>query len=377
MRTLKISLLVFILSITMPAQEGWFWQNPLPQGNNLESICSADSNTLFAVGWYGIIIKSTDGGDNWIVQQSGTINQLNGVSFTNSELGIAVGTNGTMIKTTNGGGYWFNLTIGSEESLYSVKFVDENIVYAVGEAGTILKSTNSGLTWIFLTSGTTDDLLDLCFTDVNVGNVVGGSGKFLRTIDGGINWTQIDFGTSALKGVYFYDSNLGIIVGTNGTIFRTIDGGLNWSWQGLAARYVFEDVFLINESLGIIAGWDIGTQDGTVLRTTNGGTTWSFANIGEVKSFFMSVSLTSENSECIVGWEGIVIKSTDFGENWIEKSSGTRMPLDAIFFSDELHGTAVGEYGANNTILRTNDGGLHWYEQNSNSSGGLKRRFFY
>ena len=53
MRTLKISLLVFIISITTSAQEGWFWQNPLPQGNTLYSIFFINPNTGWAVGEAG------------------------------------------------------------------------------------------------------------------------------------------------------------------------------------------------------------------------------------------------------------------------------------------------------------------------------------
>ena len=50
MRTLKISLLVFILSITISAQEGWFWQNPLPQGNGLHAVDFVNSDIGWAVG---------------------------------------------------------------------------------------------------------------------------------------------------------------------------------------------------------------------------------------------------------------------------------------------------------------------------------------
>jgi len=373
MRTLKISLLVFFLSITISAQVGWFWQNPLPQGNTLESVCSTDSNEIFAVGFCGTILKSIDGGEEWISQRSGITKNLNGVSFINRYIGIAVGFDGTIIKTTNGGEYWFEVTSGTIEDLNSVQFITETILTVVGNSGTILRSNDAGISWMLQSSGITNDLNDVYFIDPNIGNAVGWGGKILRTTDGGINWTQYTFGGNPLfLSVYFLDSNYGIVVGITNRIYRTTNGGLNWTWQGPASGiYNFEDVLLINDSLGIIAGWDEANQVGKVLVTTDGGITWHFANTGEIKPFYFSVSLTGGDEVCIVGWEGIIIKSTDFGENWIEKSSGTRMPLDAISFSDELHGTAVGTYGANNTILRTNDGGLHWYPQDSNVNAGL------
>ncbi len=35
---------------------GWCWQNPLPQGNNLNAVWSADSNNSWAVGVAGTIV---------------------------------------------------------------------------------------------------------------------------------------------------------------------------------------------------------------------------------------------------------------------------------------------------------------------------------
>ena len=71
MRNLKITLLVFILSITISGQVGWFWQNPLPQGNDLYSVYFANENEGWAIGKFGTIIKTTNGGQTWVIQPSG------------------------------------------------------------------------------------------------------------------------------------------------------------------------------------------------------------------------------------------------------------------------------------------------------------------
>ncbi len=59
------------------------------------------SEIAYAVG--GNIIKSTDGGINWTVQQISTNVNLEGVCFINEFTGYAVGANGTILKTTSGG----------------------------------------------------------------------------------------------------------------------------------------------------------------------------------------------------------------------------------------------------------------------------------
>jgi len=68
--SLVIIHLIFISEIK--AQGGWFWQNPLPPGNTLQGVSFSDANNGTAVGNYGTIVRTTDGGNSWIVQKSGT-----------------------------------------------------------------------------------------------------------------------------------------------------------------------------------------------------------------------------------------------------------------------------------------------------------------
>jgi len=69
----------------------WRWQNPLPQGNNLRDATLVNANIGTLVGDYGTIVRTTDGGNNWSVQSSGTTETLWGVSFTDSNSGTVVG----------------------------------------------------------------------------------------------------------------------------------------------------------------------------------------------------------------------------------------------------------------------------------------------
>ena len=126
---LKFILILSLLLINLPinAQEGWFWQNPLPQGNRLTSLCFTDGNIGAAVGDHGAIIRTTDGGENWIVQNSNTTSYLKGVSFSDSFHGTAVGLNGTIIRTTDGGEHWFDQASGTTELLQAVHFTNQTL----------------------------------------------------------------------------------------------------------------------------------------------------------------------------------------------------------------------------------------------------------
>jgi len=52
----------------------------------------------------GTILRTTDGGANWVPEISGTRNNLNGVSFVDADIGTAVGDRGNILRRTDGGG---------------------------------------------------------------------------------------------------------------------------------------------------------------------------------------------------------------------------------------------------------------------------------
>jgi len=62
-----------------------------------------DANTGTAVGDFGTILRTTDGGATWTLQISGTTNNLWGVSLVDANIGTVVGYYGTILRTTTGG----------------------------------------------------------------------------------------------------------------------------------------------------------------------------------------------------------------------------------------------------------------------------------
>jgi photosystem II stability/assembly factor-like uncharacterized protein len=75
----------------------------LRTGFGLTSVFFPNENTGYAVGFYGTIMKTLDGGTEWKLQNSGTSSHLTSVFFTDANTGYAVGENGIILKTTNGG----------------------------------------------------------------------------------------------------------------------------------------------------------------------------------------------------------------------------------------------------------------------------------
>ena len=67
MKNLAFQLILLFLifsNINLIAQNGWQWQHPNPQGNTLKSVSYCDGENGFAVGHWGVVIHTSNGGAN-------------------------------------------------------------------------------------------------------------------------------------------------------------------------------------------------------------------------------------------------------------------------------------------------------------------------
>jgi photosystem II stability/assembly factor-like uncharacterized protein len=172
------------------------------------------------------VMLTTDSGLNWITPANFPLTPfLWDVDYTGNNLST-VGWSGSIYTSSDGGMNWVEQNSGVSVDLYGIDFINSSIGFAVGENGTILKTIDGGINWTLQTSNTSNRLNDVSFTDVNNGFIVGESGLILRTTNSGINWMQQESGTaSSLTGVAMINSNICTVVGTFGTILRTTNGG--------------------------------------------------------------------------------------------------------------------------------------------------------
>jgi len=233
----------------------------------LQDVTFIDSKNGTIIGLFGTILRTTDGGINWTPQTAGTYNGFTGVSFAATCIGTIVGANGLILRTTNGGENWILQTSGIFAPLYDVSLIDSLRGIVVGDSGIVLRTTNGGANWVHQTSGTMNRLYDVSFTDDYNGTVTGLNGTILKTINGGVTWVQQTSGTTnLLPGVSFTDANNGTTVGLSGTILRTTNGGINWIHQTSGTTNNLTSVSFIDANIGTAVGWN-----GTILRTIIGG----------------------------------------------------------------------------------------------------------
>jgi photosystem II stability/assembly factor-like uncharacterized protein len=92
----------------------------------------------------GGISFTTNSGLNWSSQIFPYA--LTGVDFPSPLIGYSVGANGYILKSSDGGNTWSQQISGTTVLLKSVDFIDSLNGYATGYGGTILKTTNGGIT---------------------------------------------------------------------------------------------------------------------------------------------------------------------------------------------------------------------------------------
>lgn len=308
----------------------------------------------------GILLTTSDGGTTWIQPQK-YLGWLLNVSYTDTNHGVAVGAFGTIQKTTDGGSTWTEVSSGRTIDLYRISYSDEYNGSAVGGMGTLLRTTNGGVTWTEQTSAANEQLYGVCFTDENNGTVVGSSGTVLRTTNGGAVWSKTEIGWRGFLGVSFTDIDNGMIVGDDGSIYKTTDKGTTWTKliSGTISQLRSVDYIDLNNCTSV-------GDDGTIIRTTNGGATWT-KQISGTTNYLWDVCFTDSSNGTAVGDVGTILRTTDGGSTWLTQNSGTKFNLWGVSFYDTFNGLAVGE-GINSTILKTTNGGATWILQPTVSS---------
>jgi photosystem II stability/assembly factor-like uncharacterized protein len=215
--------------------------------------------------------------DSWAVQQFG--GPYAGVDFVDANTGWVVGDKGMILKTTDGGATWMLQDSKVSVLLYDVDSFNGFQVWAVGAEGTILYTSDGGTTWTKQDSGQPPEvgLTNVHTVGGNTAWVVGAGGLILKTIDGGTEWKkQTSNTTLGLSDVYFPNLFAGWAVGSNGTILKTEDGGDKWTKQTTRFRITATLIAVSAAGCCNIAAthaWAVG-EKGLILNTTNGGMNW-------------------------------------------------------------------------------------------------------
>ncbi len=270
---------------------------------DLNAIYFLDNLNGFIVGSKGEILKTTNGGQNWVKMSINTNPDLHSICFVGGKL-ITVGGNGSILKLDLASQTWDKYRADNNETLFAVKFINDNIGFVVGTNGLIIKTQDGGITWKKLNSNTSESLFSIDFADERTGYIVGWNGTLLKTIDGGNTWHKINVGQKTyLKNVIFVNQFLGFIVGGEGLILRSEDGGSNWKKIVINSSSGLFKVYFENNENGIIL-----SNRGEVFKTKDAGKSWEMQSVGK-PVILNDIQKLSTGKYLIVGNSGSIFNS--------------------------------------------------------------------
>jgi photosystem II stability/assembly factor-like uncharacterized protein len=333
--------IIFLYYINLNAQlyQDWKWLHQSPQGNDLRWVKMWDVNTIYAIGYKGTFVKTTDSGETWTVQhKAGRISgipvqvaDLRNAYFFDLNTGIVVGTYGSIFRTTNGG-----MTFDSTNN------------------PTPTNTTVTGVTFINNLTG---------YAICGLTNY-----RLLKTTDGGMNWNA-GFGSgprfSNPFDIYAFNENKLLVLNQLGTVYITTNGGYNWDSVAIGSQVNFNKVVFTDANTGYACGdW------GRCRYTTNGGYNWT--NMSGVlfdRSLHFADIKYRNNAVYLTGPSNYIWRSSNLGVTWDSiqiMSSLTMLPWSNSFYSTDLSVTAdtmitVGAKGSIHQTISNNKTSLSQY----------------
>lgn len=411
---------------------------------SLNGIYFPTKDVGYASGDKGVVFKTINGGTAWDSVHTGINKLLLDVYFITPEIGWVVGLDGTILNTMDGGNNWQSISMSfmSDVRFFEVAFLDSLKGYVTGSHKKIFSTINGGITWKDenvpqggwdihalslhsdgtviaasnhgmiikrdVTTGQWSKLsrgssaINFESIDIVTDNTiyVGGLGepdaKLYKSTDFGENWEPIALPGDPWVVQVTHDPDESIYVsGNKGKYYKSSDGGATWEifeppmiFWGMATPDVdtlfgfngfYDEIYktidagisweLVFEDLSISGLTDIkfhNTMDGIavggngfIATTTNGGDTWE-ERISGTSNDINRVRYLNESVIHAIGDDGLFMKSSDRGETWEVVNTGFSYRHFSVYFSDVDTGWISGDFGY---VFKTNDGGVSWTEE--------------
>jgi len=297
----------------------------------------------------------------WTKLQSPVDVTLRYLSFVDSLTGWTAGEAGTIIRTTDGGDTWEIQNSTVQTFISDIFFLDKNLGWATTIEDVfpfnsiIIKTTNGGEDWIAENFQDSSEYIRTIFFFDSLNGLAGGT-YIAYTSDGGNTWIESDIDSNMVSGFpvfkfNFLNNHFGYACGGRldvaGVIWRTTDSGLSWVAKGVSADEVF-DVFIFDSLNAItLSGDPEGFYPIANIKTTNSGSTWSNDTLP-----FFGLSFAIDFRTYNEGWSASGYKfllTTNRGETWSEFDTPDSTIIFDLQFTDARNGYAVGTSG---TVLK-------------------------
>ncbi len=277
-----------------------------------------DEKRGWALGLYGLLLWTEDGGCNWEMVPIDYEEHFYGMDFVNDKLGWIAGQGDKVFRTVDGGKSWIPVDtshVPGPKYHYDVVFTNEKVGYISGIQH-IWGTTDSGCSWSRIWNVHEDGRWDKMSKVISMFPL--SPDKIWAVGDHNLSMTMEGYGERFVKHanpigggicVYFLDSKRGFVSGVLGRIWRTLDGGVTWEMKQIADDTIYQVQFF-NEDIGYAAG-----KRGSIFVTNDGGDTWQYKDTGFNETLRALVVL-SETTALVAGDGGLMLRTDDGGKSW-------------------------------------------------------------
>jgi photosystem II stability/assembly factor-like uncharacterized protein len=295
-----------------------------PTNFNLLKVCYLDSLHCWVAGDSGVIMFSSDQGDNWEIQNSRVSNYISDIFFLNENLGWALtfeveGGNSDIrskiLRTIDGGSNW-------EISYYRNLNVILTTIYFQDSLNGWVGSKPSGISF---------------------------------TKDGGYSWFESIIDTGAfshlpVEQIGFSSSKYGFAVGGHvdaiGAVWSTSDSGKIWMPHGIGPDLFLDYIFLDSTTVISLTAELEGYYPTAILKFNLLDNSWDYIDTPEyVYVTGLSLRTPTEIWGTIGRTVSNFIVSNNSGTSWQLVDTHDSLTTLDIDFADSLHGIAAGKGG--------------------------------
>lgn len=212
----------------------------MPLSSTLTAVTFGDAQNSWAVGHWGAIVHSADGGEHWDIQRLDTQEDrpLFSVHFFDAQEGVAVGLWSLVLRTGDGGKTWAPVDLPAppdggkaDRNLFKAFASPKGSLFVAAERGMVLRSDDRGKTWRYLNTGYKGSFWTGTALHDGTLLVAGLRGTIYRSTDDGRTWQPVVSGSkSSLADLVEMDGHV-IGVGLDGVTVDSTDGGASFAWK--------------------------------------------------------------------------------------------------------------------------------------------------
>jgi photosystem II stability/assembly factor-like uncharacterized protein len=347
------------LAAVNSGHSGWSWGSPIPQGETIRAIEFRGAQG-YAAGDFGTVLRTDDGGTNWLGLVTGSTEDLTRLATIDSDSVIVAGSC-TVRRSDDSGATFKRLpwTASDERCaapVAALAFPSDQRGYLALADGTVFRTSDGGRTWSRKTSvsggeSTGGKATGLVFTTDDVGIGITSEGHVYRTTDGASSWTFVRDAPRALNGIVFASLSVGYAVGDGLEVLKTVDGGLTWTEKPVGAGPKLTSISCA-DPVTCLATTDTGDR---LIRTGDGGNT--FSAVTPSSDTIFAAAFSSSTRAVAAGSFGATVASNDAGATWTQVGARLAGSFTRLRAASSSLAFAAGNEG---TIARTVDGGRSW-----------------